>query len=106
MQVPTTQPPCNKPNPAVGVSRMRMSPTGRFLATLNDAQRCALWLWDLQDLALVCLLQHQQPVAAFEWEPRHDKLAVCTSGRRCAFAPHPHRGSSEPRNCSSCPIRI
>lgn len=83
LQVPTVQPPKNKANPAVGVRRMRMSPTGRFLATVNDAQRCALWLWDLQDLALVCLLQHEQPVADFAWDPRHDKLAVCTSGRRC-----------------------
>lgn len=82
LQVPTVQPAKAIANPAMGVRRMRMSPSGRFLATVNDAQRCALWLWDLQDLALACLLQHQQPVAAFEWDPRHDKLAVCTSGRR------------------------
>eukprot|EP00892_Ulva_mutabilis_P008080 jgi/Ulvmu1/5644/UM231_0007.1 len=80
--VPTVTPPCNKPNPAAGVRRMRMSPSGRFLATVHEAQRCALWLWDLQDLALACLLQHAQPIAAFEWDPCCDKLAVCTSGRR------------------------
>lgn len=84
LQVPTAQPQAAKANPAMGVRRMCASPTGRFLATVNEAQRCALWLWDLQDLALVCLLQHQQPVASFEWDPLHDKLAVCTSGRRCA----------------------
>lgn len=82
VEVPTAQPQAAKANPAMGVRRMRASPTGRFLATVNEAQRCALWLWDLQDLALVCLLQHQQPVASFEWDPLHDKLAVCTSGRR------------------------
>jgi hypothetical protein len=83
-QVPMVMPPANKPNPAMGVRKLEMSATGRYMATVNDSQRTAVWLWDLHVLSLVCVLKHEQPVVSLAWDPVHDKLAICTASRRCA----------------------
>ena len=84
VQVPAVMPASNKPNPAMGVRTLAMSSTGRYLATVNDSQRAAVWLWDLHVLSLVCVLKHEQPVVSLMWDPVRDKLALCTASRRCA----------------------
>lgn len=89
-QVPVVMPPANKPNPAMGVRTLSMSATGRYLATVNDSQRAAVWLWDLHVLSLVCVLKHEQPVVSLMWDPVRNKLAICTASRRCAItSPRP-----------------
>jgi WD40 repeat protein len=84
VQVPTIQPDLAKANPAMGVSQVTFSSSGRFLASLNESQSKAVWIWDVQALSLVWLLLHEKPVQALVWDPTHDKLAICTGSRRCA----------------------
>jgi hypothetical protein len=85
LQIPVIMPPANKPNPAMGVRTLAMSATGRYLATINDTQRAAVWIWDLHVLSLVCVLKHEQPVVGVKWDPASDKLAICTASRRYAL---------------------
>lgn len=69
----------------MGVSQLAFAPSGRFLASVNENQRSAVWIWDVQTLSLTALLLHEKPVLSLAWDPLDDKLAICTGSRRCVL---------------------
>jgi hypothetical protein len=54
------------------------------LASLNESQSKAVWIWDMQELCLICILLHEKPVRQLVWNPMAEKLAICTGSQRCA----------------------
>jgi hypothetical protein len=90
VQVPKSRPDASQAHPAMGISQLAFSASGRYLASLNDNQKSAAWVWDVQTLSLSCVLAHERPVQQLVWHPVEDKLAICTGSRRCAGACYLH----------------
>jgi WD40 repeat protein len=82
VQIPCKKLDPDKANPAIGVSVAQFSATGRYLASHNESQNKAVWIWDMQALCLICVLLHEKPVRQIAWDPMDEKLAICTSSRR------------------------
>jgi WD40 repeat protein len=74
--------PADKPNPPVGVSIVAWSFDSRYLATRNDNMPNALWIWDMETLALHILLIQKQPIRAVSWSPKSLHLAFSTGTAR------------------------
>jgi len=53
------------------------------LATVNENQAHAVWLWDARLLGLACVLLHERPVHHVAWGAVTDRLAICTDAKRC-----------------------
>jgi hypothetical protein len=60
------------------------------LATSDARTPRAVWIWDMVNIELCAVLVQMDDVAAFEWDPRVNRLAIvtgsnaCTCGRRTA----------------------
>ncbi|XP_004607262.1 WD repeat-containing protein WRAP73 [Sorex araneus] len=78
----TLKPAPDRANPKVGVGLLAFSPDNYFLATRNDNMPHAVWVWDVQKLRLLAVLEQLAPVRSFLWDPRQPRLAVCTGGAR------------------------
>ena len=65
-----------------GVFRAAWSHDDRFLATLDARTSRAVWIWDMVNIELCAVLVQMQRVAAFEWDPRSNRLAVVTGSDR------------------------
>lgn len=88
--VPSREPPLDRPNPRRGVGRLAWSPSGAFLATLNENQPTAVWIWDLGSLELAAVLLHVLPVTDMQWAPRQggSMLGIATaSGQVYLWSP-------------------
>ena len=85
MQLPAAKADVTKAQPAMGIAEVAFAASGRFLATRNESQQKAVWIWDVQALSLTCVLLHERPVQRFSWDPSQDKLAICTGSRRCVL---------------------
>ncbi|XP_035697911.1 WD repeat-containing protein WRAP73-like isoform X1 [Branchiostoma floridae] len=77
-QIPVIKADPEKANPKIGVSLAVFSPDSKYLATRNDNMPCALWIWDIRQLALVAILLQAAPVKHLEWDPCQSRLAFCT----------------------------
>jgi len=66
-------------NPKVGVSRCEWSPSGKYLATMNDNLPHTVWIWNMARLSLLSLVDHKDEVRSFKWAPggRSERLAIC-----------------------------
>lgn len=66
-------------NPRVGVGRSLWSPSGKFLATINDNMPNVVWIWNMVRLNLLSVLEHKDKVRTFAWAPpgNGDRLAIC-----------------------------
>lgn len=42
----------------------------------------AVWVWDVQQLRLLAVLEQLAPVRTFQWDPQRPRLALCTGGPR------------------------
>jgi hypothetical protein len=65
-----------------GVFRAAWSHDDRFLATLDARTSRAVWIWDMVNIELCAVLVQMRRVAAFEWDPRANRLAVVTGSER------------------------
>lgn len=74
-----------KPNPKVGVSLAKFSANGQYLATVEDSIPTAVFVWNIQNLELVSVLVHKDPVVSLDWEPEGLTRLVITTGGLMAF---------------------
>ena len=65
-----------------GVFRAAWSHDDRFLATCDARTSRAVWIWDMVNIELCAVLVQMRRVAAFEWDPRANRLAVVTGSER------------------------
>ncbi|XP_059997631.1 WD repeat-containing protein WRAP73 isoform X3 [Lagenorhynchus albirostris] len=42
----------------------------------------AVWIWDIQKLRLLAVLEQLSAVRCFQWDPRQARLAICTGGSK------------------------
>uniref|UniRef100_A0A4W5N7Q8 WD repeat containing, antisense to TP73 n=1 Tax=Hucho hucho TaxID=62062 RepID=A0A4W5N7Q8_9TELE len=82
VQVPVVKPDLDRANPKVGVSSMAFSSDNRYLATKNDSMACVVWVWDMQRLGLLAVLEQTSAVRCFQWDPRRPRLALCTGNAK------------------------
>ncbi|XP_049631369.1 WD repeat-containing protein WRAP73 [Suncus etruscus] len=78
----TLKPAADRANPKIGVGLLAFSADNYFLATRNDNMPHAVWVWDVQKLRLLAVLEQLAPVRTFQWDPQRPRLAVCTGGPR------------------------
>ena len=80
--VPTSRPDAEKPNPRLGVGLATFSSNSRYLATRNDNMPCAVWIWDMMELALAAVLLQTSAVREVSWDPHQARLAIATGNSR------------------------
>lgn len=78
----TVQPDLEKPFPRLGVGVAIFSPDSRYLVTRNDNMPCAVWLWDMKELALSAVLLQTQTIKDVSWDPTQPRLAIATGNNR------------------------
>lgn len=84
VQIPAVKAEVTKEMQPMGIAEVAFAASGRYFATRNASQPKAVWIWDVQALALTCVLLHEKAVQCLFWDPSQDKLAICTGSRRCA----------------------
>ncbi|XP_028343747.1 WD repeat-containing protein WRAP73 isoform X5 [Physeter macrocephalus] len=78
----TLKPAADRANPRIGVGALAFSPDSCFLATRSDSVPTAVWIWDIQKLRLLAVLEQLSAVRCFQWDPRQARLAICTGGSK------------------------
>uniref|UniRef100_A0AAY5KIF1 WD repeat containing, antisense to TP73 n=1 Tax=Esox lucius TaxID=8010 RepID=A0AAY5KIF1_ESOLU len=81
-QLPVIKPDLDRANPKIGVSSMAFSSDNRYLATKNDSMASVVWVWDIQRLGLLAVLEQTSAVRCFQWDPRRPRLALCTGNAK------------------------
>nr|XP_030736582.1 WD repeat-containing protein WRAP73 isoform X2 [Globicephala melas] len=76
----TLKPAADRANPRIGIGALAFSPDNCFLATRSDSVPTAVWIWDIQKLRLLAVLEQLSAVRCFQWDPRQARLAICTGG--------------------------
>jgi len=74
-----------KGNIRVGVGCLQFSHCGRYLASVCDNLRTAVWVWDLNSLRLASLAVHKAPVKMLTWDRTQPRLAILTGGSALFF---------------------
>ena len=68
--------------PAGGISTMRLSQDGLYLAVVSDLRPSVVYVYDILKVALIALLVHRLPVRDFQWSPvelaKRNRLAIVT----------------------------
>ncbi|XP_030639387.1 WD repeat-containing protein WRAP73 [Chanos chanos] len=82
VQVPIVKPDPDRANPKIGISSMAFSPDNRYLATRNDNMPQSVWIWDMQRLSLLAVLEQTAPVRCFMWDPCRPRLALCSANAK------------------------
>uniref|UniRef100_A0A672YHI7 WD repeat containing, antisense to TP73 n=1 Tax=Sphaeramia orbicularis TaxID=375764 RepID=A0A672YHI7_9TELE len=82
VQIPVVKPDPDRANPKIGISSLAFSADGRYLATKNDNMASVAWVWDMQKMNLVAVLEHTSAVKCFQWDPKHPRLALCTGNAK------------------------
>uniref|UniRef100_A0A9J7XTA8 WD repeat containing, antisense to TP73 n=1 Tax=Cyprinus carpio carpio TaxID=630221 RepID=A0A9J7XTA8_CYPCA len=81
-QVPVIKPDPDRANPKIGISALAFSAGNHYLATKNDNMPQNLWVWDMQRLSLLAVLEQTAPVRCFVWDPHRPRLALCTGNTK------------------------
>ncbi|PRP89130.1 WD repeat-containing protein WRAP73 [Planoprotostelium fungivorum] len=76
MTLPSTKPPTDQANPKMGVSWIRWSPSGRYIASKNDNTPNVIFIWTVTKSHPSCVLLHRSPVKTAAWDPSHDRLVI------------------------------
>uniref|UniRef100_A0A8D3AZK4 WD repeat containing, antisense to TP73 n=1 Tax=Scophthalmus maximus TaxID=52904 RepID=A0A8D3AZK4_SCOMX len=82
VQIPVVKPDPDRANPKIGVSSLAFSSDSRYLATKNDNMATVVWVWDMQRMSLVAVLEQTSSVRCFQWDPRRPRLALCTANTK------------------------
>uniref|UniRef100_A0A8C9YDS7 WD repeat containing, antisense to TP73 n=1 Tax=Sander lucioperca TaxID=283035 RepID=A0A8C9YDS7_SANLU len=82
VQVPVVKPDPDRANPKIGVSTLAFSSDSRYLATKNDNMASVVWVWDMQKMSLLAVLEQTSAVRCFQWDPRRPRLALCTGNTK------------------------
>lgn len=82
VQIASTKPDPEKPNPKMGVGTVMFSADNRYLATVNDNMPSTVWIWEVSKLKLLALLVQVAAVKSIAWDPLHSRLAVCTASNK------------------------
>uniref|UniRef100_A0A3P8WQY8 WD repeat containing, antisense to TP73 n=1 Tax=Cynoglossus semilaevis TaxID=244447 RepID=A0A3P8WQY8_CYNSE len=96
VQFPTVKPDPDRANPKIGVSMLAFSSDSRFLATKNDNAASVVWVWDMQKMSLVSVLEQTSSVRCFQWDPLRPRLALCTGNTKLYLW--------SPSGCVSVPV--
>jgi WD40 repeat protein len=64
-----------------GVSALRWSRDGRYIASSVMESASTLWVWDMTALALAAQLQNLAAFVDFQWCPRTNQLAAACGSR-------------------------
>ncbi|KAJ8016408.1 hypothetical protein DPEC_G00006910 [Dallia pectoralis] len=81
-QLPVIKPDLDRANPKIGVSSMAFSSDNRYLATKNDNMASVMWVWDMERLGLLAVLEQTSAVRCFQWDPCRPRLALCTGNAK------------------------
>ena len=72
--------------PRGGISALRVSPDGAWLAVQSDKNSAVVFLIEIARLRVMCILVHRQPVRHFVWNPSgvasRNQLAITTGEAR------------------------
>ncbi|CAF5028076.1 unnamed protein product, partial [Rotaria sp. Silwood1] len=83
LQIAPIKPDLDRANPRLGVSSIEYSCSGRYLSTINDTMPNILFIFDFKPtFHLVFVLIQLQPIRCVKWEPKRDRLALCTHNNR------------------------
>ncbi|KAL3064019.1 hypothetical protein OYC64_000344 [Pagothenia borchgrevinki] len=82
VHLPVVKPDPDRANPKIGVSTLAFSSDSRYLATKNDNMASVVWVWDVQKMSLVAVLEQTAAVRCFQWDPRRPRLALCTGNTK------------------------
>jgi len=80
--LPTVSIDYSKPCPKVGVGLMSWSNDGKYLVTRNDEMPTVLWLWDLSEMGLCCIITFIKPIRLIKFSPVKNQLAVGTGSNK------------------------
>ena len=64
----------------VGVSVMKWSSDGRYIASKCDNLPTTVWIWDIVKVQLISLLVHSDHVRDLAWDPHLPRCALVTGG--------------------------
>ncbi|XP_068014281.1 WD repeat-containing protein WRAP73 isoform X2 [Melanerpes formicivorus] len=78
----SVKPVADRANPRLGVGMLAFSSDNCFLASKNDNIPHAVWIWDIQKLKLLAVLEQLCPIQCFQWDPCQPRLALCTGNSR------------------------
>lgn len=56
--------------------------TRACVSTPADNMACVVWVWDMQRLGLLAVLEQTSAVRCFQWDPRRPRLALCTGNAK------------------------
>jgi len=87
-----------KPNPKQGISQMKWSFDGKYLASCNENTPHVLWIWNVLEMELEAVLICQTNIKTIQWNPYCLQLAFVT-GSEYLFLWH-SQGSS--LSCHRC----
>uniref|UniRef100_A0A7S1XGP0 Anaphase-promoting complex subunit 4 WD40 domain-containing protein n=1 Tax=Compsopogon caeruleus TaxID=31354 RepID=A0A7S1XGP0_9RHOD len=54
------------------------SSSGRYIASLDQHFNDTVWIWNLRSSTPTAVLRHRHPVLDAQWDPFHERLAICT----------------------------
>ncbi|RNA02747.1 WD repeat-containing WRAP73-like [Brachionus plicatilis] len=82
LQIAAIKPDLDKPNPKMGISSIQFSCDNRFMLTRNDSMPNILWIWDMKKFKLTNVLIQTVAVKCVSWDPRQNRLALCTNNNK------------------------
>lgn len=67
-----------KPNPKQGISQMKWSCDGKYLASCNENTPHVLWIWNILEIELEAVFVCQTSIQMMQWNPCCNQLAFVT----------------------------
>ncbi|KAF9196649.1 WD repeat-containing protein wrap73 [Haplosporangium sp. Z 11] len=84
--IPTIRIDTQKPNAKIGVSWCDFNCDGTLLASRNDNMPNSLWIWSMNDLTPLVIIQQQSPIRVVRWDPNSSSRIVWCCGTGCVYS--------------------
>ncbi|CAF1173852.1 unnamed protein product [Rotaria magnacalcarata] len=98
LKIAPIKPNLDRANPRLGISSIEFSSSGRYMSTINDTMPNLLFIFDFKPkFHLAFVLIQLQPIRCVKWEPKRDRLTLCTHNNRLYI------WSSEGASCINLP---